>query len=265
LNPLLEPESLDGVTQWLSMDIPVEDVKSYLLNKSLYPTNIPLTVEDLAIEHALARHLIRSAMKQNRGALPPGIPSNGEKHLPWVEPILASGDVLARTPSLAHALLILLDGLQPTGATTFVLDPYDTAAALGAAARDNPTLTVQVLDSNAFVHLGTVISLVGEAKPGTPILRAELIDEADYEIRVEIRSGSIDWLPLAPGKTAMLKLHPLQKFDVGMGGPGIGGTLLVKGGAMGVVIDGRGRPLKLPSEAEERYETFHKWLWALRD
>ena len=262
---LLEPESLDRVTQWLSMDIPIEYVQSYLLNKSIYPTNIPITGEDLAIEHALVRHLIRSAVIQNRGALSPDIPSTGEVHLPWVEPILASGGVLARAPSLAHSLLMLLDGLQPTGATTFVLDPYGTAAALGAAARVNPTLTVQVLDSNAFMHLGTVISLVGEAKPGTPILRAELIDEADYEIRVEIKSGTIDWLPLAAGRTAMLKLHPLQKHDVGMGGPGIGGTLLVKGGALGVVIDGRGRPLTLPSEAEERYETFHRWLWALRD
>ena len=34
-------------------------------------------------------------------------------------------------------------------------------------------------------------------------------------------------------------------------------------GALGVVIDARGRPLQLPSDAVRRRELFKKWLWTL--
>ena len=263
LTTLLEPDSFEKVTRWLSMHVPVDYMQAYILNKHLYPSSIPATPDDLAIEHALARYLIRTAILKNIEALSPNHRSSGQKYLPSVEPILATGSVLSQAPSKAHTLLMLLDGLQPVGATTFVLDPYQSSAALGAAAEINPTLTIQVLDSNAFLHMGTVISPVGVSKTGTPILRAELIDGDGHETRVEIKQGTILSLPLAAGHTAQLKLHPLHKYDVGMGGPGIGGTLLVKGGESGIVIDGRGRPLSLPANAEERYEMFHKWLWAL--
>jgi hypothetical protein len=39
--------------------------------------------------------------------------------------------------------------------------------------------------------------------------------------------------------------------------------MTVDGGTLGVVIDARGRPLQLPSDAVRRREFFKKWLWTL--
>jgi hypothetical protein len=263
LSHLLIGDTFLKFTRWLPFEIPSDVVQAYILNKHNHPTSIPYTPEELAIEGALTRYLMQTAILEARSAMPTKLPTNINSYLPLVEPVLAIGDVFTHPPTLAQSLLLLLDGLQPVGATTFVLDPYNTAAALGAAAEINPTLSIQVLNSNAFIHLGTVISPIGGAKEGAPILRATMVDEDGYELQAEVEQGSIEWLPLATGKSAQMHMYPLHKSDIGMGGPGIGGTLRVKGGAMGVVIDARGRPLTLPSNAEQRYLIFQEWLSAL--
>ncbi len=65
---------------------------------------------------------------------------------------------------------------------------------------------------------------------------------------------------LPVGQAGTLHLTPLHRFDVGMGGLGRGGTVKVIGGVLGVLIDARGRPLRLPAEPSGRRELLNKWL-----
>jgi hypothetical protein len=68
-------------------------------------------------------------------------------------------------------------------------------------------------------------------------------------------------LRLPTGKAGTLQLTPLHhRFDVGMGGLGRGGKVKVTGGVFGVVIDARGRPLRLTAEPSRRRDTLNKWL-----
>jgi hypothetical protein len=160
-------------------------------------------------------------------------------------------------------MLMLLDGLQPTGVTTFILDRHQVLPALGAVARQAPIVTVQVLESTAFQHLGTVISPVGKARPGTPILRLKMKTEQGQEDGMDIPQGSLVVLPLPVGQSAHLHLQPLQRFDVGMGGPGMSGTVRVVGGSLGVIIDARGRPLEMPSDPYRRCDLMQSWIQAV--
>ena len=263
LSSLLENVSLNEIMQWLAIDIPAEQVREYIFTKSLYPASLPVTPEDLAVEQALARTAMNCAVRLMAGSFSPKAVYSGPGLLPWVEPILATGSVLTRAPGLAHATLMLLDGLQPTGATTLVLDQNHLSPALGVAAAINPILAVQVLDSNAFLHLGTVISPVGNGRPGVPVLRLKMTYESGHEIGLDVKHGSLEVLPLSVGQSARLQLQPLQRYDIGMGGPGRSGGLRVVGGALGVIIDARGRPLQLPEDPGRRQELFKKWLWTL--
>lgn len=256
---------LPDITRWLTQNVPESYVLEYIANKSIYPASLPVTQEDLAVEQALARQLLNSAVKQTFQGMPHPMASSGPGLLPWLEPIVATGSVLSHAPSLAHSLLMLLDGLQPTGVTTIVLDQNHLSSALGAAAAINPVLSVQVLDSNTFLYLGTVISPVGNARPGTPVLTVKITYDNGHETRVDVKQGSLEVLPLPIGQTARVHLQPLHRYDVGMGAPGRSGKLNVHGGAFGLVIDARGRPLTLPGDAERRYELFKKWLWTLGD
>jgi hypothetical protein len=263
LPQLLNQVQLSQITGWLSIEIPDQYVKEYIFNKSLYPASIPATLEDLAIEEALARQLLQTAVKLTSRSFSTKLGVPGSSLLPPFEPIIATGSVLTDAPSLAHSMMMLLDGLQPTGVTTFVLDQNHLSSALGVAAAINPVLSVQVMDSNTFLYLGTVISPVGEARPGTPILSLKMTYEDGHETRLDVKQGSLEVLPLPLGQTARLQLQPLHRFDVGMGGPGRSGKLGVHGGIIGVVIDARGRPLQFPENPERRYEAMKKWLWTL--
>jgi hypothetical protein len=171
---------------------------------------------------------------------------------------------LAGTPKPGYAALILLDALQPVGITTLVLDPYGLAPALGAAAGRLPMATVQLMEAGVLVALGTVVAPSGRAKPGRKVLTYELEPEGGgVGSRGEVLHGQLLALPLASGEYGRLRLDPGRGFDLGLGGSGRGGTLRVAGGAAGVIIDARGRPLGLPGDPEARREMSLKWLWQI--
>jgi hypothetical protein len=263
LATLLDHCSLGDILRWLHLEIPKDYVRQYLYNKSLYPGSLPATPEDLAIEQALARQVMQLSLKQIMDRLPENEKRYRKGLLPWFEPIVASGSVFTRAPNLAQSLLTLLDGLQPTGVTTVVLDQHHLSPPLGVAAAVNPILAVQVLESSTFLNMATVISPIGDARPGTPVLRVRMVHENGSETSVEIKQGSLDVLQLPVGQSAQVHLQPLHRYDVGMGGPGRGGRLQVVGGALGVVIDARGRPLRLDSNPARRRELMNKWRTVL--
>jgi hypothetical protein len=251
---------VSDIGRWLTVEVPEKDLRDYLYNKALYPNSVPGTQEELAIEQAIATQAMHLAVKQASKAYP----SNGAGIfpglLPWFEPMIASGSVLTKAPSQSQTLMMMLNGLQPTGVTTIAVDRNNLTASLGAAASVAPLLTVQSLDSTNFVNLCTIISPVGKAGSGTPILRVRLSLEDGQESQLEVKNGTLAAIPLPAGQKGTLHLAPLHRFDVGMGGFGRGGTVKVVGGTLGVVIDARGRPLRVPAEATKRHEWHEKWL-----
>lgn len=259
LAELLDHTSLEAIARWLHLEVPARTLREYIYHKSLYPASLPMTPEELDVEQALARQVMQMAVKKAISSYPAKIKRYGAGLVPWFEPIVASGGVLTRAPNFPQSMLMLLDGIQPTGVTTIVLDQSHITPALGAAAAINPVLAVQVLETGTLQNLGTVISPVGRARYGSPVLRVRMKNEDGNETPMEIKYGSIAVLPLPAGQSAKLQLTPLQRFDIGMGGAGRGGGLRVVGGALGVIIDARGRPLKMPDDPARRRELTYKW------
>jgi hypothetical protein len=260
---MLDQVPVREVMRWLPIEITEDDLKNFAYNKALYPASLPASPDEMVIEQAFARQAIYSASRSAMYGFPGQAVSPGDGLLPWFEAIVSTGSVLAQAPNLAQAVLMILDGLQPCGVTTLVLDQNQIAPALGAAAAVNPVLAVQVLESNSFLHLGTVIAPVGQARAGSPILRLKMTYESGHEASLEVKKGALEIVPLPAGQTARLQLQPLHRFDVGMGAPGRGGALRVSGGALGLIIDARGRPLVLPDDLNRRKDLYRKWLWTL--
>ncbi len=255
---LLKHTTLDEIARWLPIEVPVETVRDYLYQKSLYPQSLPATREELFIEQAIARQNLLLSTQTMVQRLPGRYRRQGGL-LPSFELVVAGGAVLTNAPSLGQKLLMLLDGLQPAGITTLVLDQNNLLAMLGAAIEVNSLLPVQVMDAGALAYLATVISPVSDSAYGTPIVRAKLIREDGTAMTNEVNMGNLQILPLDSGQTARLELRPLRNADVGLG-PGRAGAVDVVGSSLGVVIDARGRPLRLPSSAGERARLLKKWL-----
>jgi hypothetical protein len=256
--------SLQKISRWLHFEITDEYLQEYIATKSLYPTSLPITDQDVAIDQAITREALRTAIHDAKFGFSKKAHYLDDNLLPWVEPIVVSGDAFTMSPSLAHTALMILDGIQPTGTTTLVLDQNHLSPALGAAAKQNQVLPVQILDSKAFLHMGTVIAPVSYERPGTPILRIRVTYDGGHETEVEIKQGELELIPLSYGQTARLHIQPLHLSDVGMGAPGRGGDLRVMGGALGVIVDARGRPLTLPKKLEKRTEAIENWLKTLQ-
>ena len=264
LSGLLRFTSLEDIQRWIPLDISTETVRDYLYQKSLYPATLPAVIEDLAIEQALARQNLYLAMKAAAQDFPPGIARLAPGQMPFFEPILAGGSVITHAPTLGQGLLILLDAIQPIGITTIILDQNNLLPALGAAASRSSILPIQVLESGAFLGLATVVSPVCAVKYGTPILRVWLTDQNGNQSQVEIKQGALEILPLASGQSGHLHFEPLHRADIGLG-PGRTRKqgFPVSGTVLGVVIDARGRPMRIPADAARRRELLKKWLWTV--
>jgi hypothetical protein len=255
---LLKYSSMSDIVRWLPDEIDEDTVRDYIYNKALFPSTIPTEPSELHIEYALVRELIRAGLARSRSDWHQD--SSGAL-LPPMEPVIASGGAIARAPKPGLAALALLDAVQPRGITTLVLDPYNLVPAVGASAGLLPMVTVQALESGSFVSLGTVVSPVGRSRPGSPAVRIRLEPESGGELSEGVvRYGQLKILPLRQGEHARLTLRPERGFDVGFGGRGRAGALRVAGGALGLIIDARGRPLELPRDAAQRRERNLQWL-----
>lgn len=262
LSGLQNYTTLEDILRWSALDISAGVLRDYLYQKSLYPAAIPATKEDLAISQAVSRQALYLAMQSARRDFPKNIAMIKPTLTPLFELILAGGGTLSDASRPGHSLLLLLDSIQPVGVTTIILDQNNLLPLLGAAASQNNILPVQVFESDAFLSMGTVISPVVAASYGTVILRAKLNYENGAEARLELKYGSIETLPLSSGEVGRLSIQGLCGADVGLG-PGGSVTIPVSGGVLGVVFDGRGRPLDLPSDAVRRRELIKKWNWSL--
>ena len=258
LTGLLQHTELDGIMRWLSLDISPNTLREYLFQKSFYPSAIPATKDEYAIMQAIARQVLYLSVRSARRDFPASARSAGADLMPPLDLILAGGGVVSEGASLGLSLLLLLDAIQPIGVMPILLDQNNLLPSLGVAATRNSYLPVQVIESGAFIGLGTVVSVNTTAEYGEQVLRAKLAYSDGTEVRSEVKFGGLEILPLPGGQTAQLSLQPLRRADAGLG-PGRSGVVPVTGGAMGVVIDARGRPLQLPADPVRRRELVKKW------
>ncbi len=258
-----EPHPVDEVRRWVPFPIEAEEVLAYAYHKALYPHSVPATERALALALAFARLILRRALRGAWKDIPPRAREQSRGWLPPAEPILVSGHLLTHSASPAQALLTLLDGLQPHGVTTFVLDRHPLFPMLGAAAETNPPLAVQMLESHHFEPLATVLTVAhGVKRWGATVARVR-VEIAGAEREIDVHAGTLLTVPLRPGQKAKVVVRPQRSADAGWGA-GRRGVVIVHGSRLGLVIDARGRPTHLPPRPEQRFELQQRWLKALR-
>ena len=104
--------------------------------------------------------------------------------------------------------------------------------------------------------------MAGAAHEGASIALARMTYDNGSEAIADLKFGGLELLPLPHGQNARLSIQPHHGINAGFG-PGKGGTLTVSGGLMGVVFDGRGRPVRLSGDPGRRREQLKKWLWTV--
>jgi hypothetical protein len=258
---LLDQVPIESILRWLPFEVDPVDVLNTLHNKALRYRTVPQIRQDLLLEQALAREILRLALHDLESRWARGQSRIYPDLLPKFHLVVGGGGVLSNAPNYGQAALVLLDALQPVGVSGLVLDKARLLSPLGAAAMVNPVMASQVMDRDALLNLGTVVAPVGTAREGDVALMFKIAYEDGRSLEVEVPYGSLEVIPLPAGQTAELELRPTRRFDVGLGTKGQAGTTKVEGGIIGIIIDARGRPLPIAQDPEEQREKMQRWLW----
>lgn len=263
LGAVLAERGLAGLARWLPFAESERELTHRLLNKMLRPHMLPVTREDLLLEHAAAREALALALEALRDERP-GLA---------YDLVIVGGATLAHAPHPSLAALTVLDALQPTTEQSVLaielhLDALGLLGACGALAYADPDAALTLFERDLLRNtpLATCVVTLGEGRPGDLALEAELLTTGGGAQRVRVAHGQIARLPLAVGQTAQLVLRPAGGVRIGRNAPGAevaSEQAAIMGSALGVVIDARGRPLHLPAAAPERQRLLWEWLVAL--
>jgi uncharacterized protein (TIGR01319 family) len=265
-----------GIGRWLPRPMDDESLRNAVMNKTVRPTTIPDTTEDLLLEQALAREAMRLAYDQHkrfatdlagrtteRGFDSAFQPSREHSFVRPMEVglIIGSGGVVSHAPRHAQAALMLIDAFEPEGVTAIAKDSIFMLPHLGVLASVCEEAALSVLEQDCLFGLCTCIAPVGPYQPNRPCLHFEVIVDGQVE------SGSLSWgalrrIELSMDKNATLELTPFPSVDVG-NGKGKKWRGKITGGPVGLVLDARGRPLPPASDPESYGRSVRQWLLEL--
>jgi len=247
---------MDNVLRWASQSMDERELRNRVKNKMIRPTTIPQSKEALDFEQAVAREALRLAYKQHKEFATTlkgvqqqrtvgdtfsqeqsgrSIVNNMTLNL-----LVASGGVLSHAPEMAQTAQMLIDAFEPEGITELAKDSIFMMPHLGVLASVHPAAAMEVFEKDCLVYLGTVIAPKGRAKSGPCFeysIKGDTLNESG-----SINIGEQKVFPLAVGEHAKATITPTGKFDVGAG-PGRPLEQQIRGGTVGLILDGRGRPL----------------------
>ena len=253
------------LNRWLPSDADAESLLGGARRAAQLPAGVPESIDDLLVEHAFAREALRMVI-QDLAYAQAGPGAAAGAGLQPVDLLIGSGGALARVPRLMQAVMILLDAAQPDALTQLALDRTAALPLLGQVGlREGAASLGAGLERDGLLNLGLCIAPVGIGREGELAIKVEVAYASRSPVTVEVPFGAIEVVPLPLGDRAALKLWPSKEFDVGLGrGNAATPRTEVEGGAVGIIVDARGRPLQVPDTAEKRQAKLLQWLHATR-
>jgi uncharacterized protein (TIGR01319 family) len=265
---------LANILRWVHIDMDERELRNRVKNKMIRPTTIPQTLEALVFEQAVAREALRLAYVQHKefATTLKGVQqqrtvgdtfaqlTSGQTIVDnmKLDLLVASGGVLSHAPRMEQTFTMMIDAFEPEGFTEIAKDSIFMMPHLGVLAQVHPQAALEVFERDCLIYLGTCIAAKGTGKPDKPCFKYELRGGGLNESG-ELKCGELRLFRLAAGESTRVVIEPARGFDVGAG-PGKRLEREVRGGAVGVVLDARGRPLVFPEDARTRKEAVHRWI-----
>ncbi len=247
LESMLTRAGVESFLRWLPMDISADDARAHWFNHSACPGALPTTRAEMFLLQAAARHALGVTARE------------GQVDVSALDLLLLSGGAFAHNANLAALALLALDALEPRGVFTLAVDSFGLASAYGALAGLDGAAAAGVIERDAFTTLGTVIAPLSNNRGGAVDLRIK-VQSASGAMNVEVAHGTLELIPLPPGQKASLEVRASAGVSLGAGRGGIF-KADIEGGALGLIVDARGRPIKLPDSSEKRRVQVQEWLW----
>lgn len=276
---VLAEAGFENVMRWVPFDVEEQWLRNQIKNKMIRPTTIPQSLSSLLIEHGLAREALRLSFVQHK-SLAVGLKgvqqergisdtftqaASGESFIRMMklDLLVGSGGVLSHAPRRNQSMLLLLDSFLPEGFTILAVDSIFMMPHLGVLSRVHEEAATEVFDRDCMIYLGSAVVPVGAARPGDRICTYKITWPDGSVDENELKFGELKLFPkLGVGETAEGEFHPTRSFDLG-DGKGKSVKVTLSGGVVGVVLDGRGRPIYLSPNHDDRRKQLLAWFQAL--
>ncbi|MBM3292481.1 methylaspartate mutase, partial [Candidatus Bathyarchaeota archaeon] len=270
---VLKEATIENIMRWLPFEINPDELGGQLSNKMIRPTTIPQTLKDLLTEHAVAREALRLGFNHHKSIATrlKGIQiartvsdmfkqEVAQTYIDTlnIDVLAGTGGLLSHAPRRIQSLIILTDSFQPEGVTRIYQDSVFMMPHLGVFSTVNQEAAWEIFDKDCLLRLGTVIAPRGVAPEGTEVMNVEIEMPDGSTIDKNIKFGDIECVPLPTGSEANITVTPKKGFLISDKAELVY-TNKIMGGEVGIILDGRGRPLQIPSEDKKRRDTLFKW------
>ena len=275
---VLAEAGLANIMRWVPFTIDEQTLRNRIKNKMIRPTTIPQTLDELQIEQAIAREALRLALIHHK-SLATGLKgvqqertisdvfeqqASGKSLIDMLklDLIVGSGGILSHAPRRIQSMLMMVDAYEPMGCTRLSVDSIFMMPHLGVLSTINEQAATDVFVRDCMVYLGTCMAPIGQGKDGDVCADVEITWPDGKLTKEQLKFGELKLLPLDSEQKATIKVQPAKGVSMGAGA-GVTVTKEVHGGVVGLLLDGRGRPLKLPAEQEARVASLKKWFNAV--
>ena len=284
---VLAEASLPNVLRWVPFDIDEKELTNRIGNKMIRPTTVPQSLEELVIEQAIAREALRLSFVQHKAfavnlkgvqkertisdAFEQSDSGQSLVDMMELDLIVGSGGVLSHAPRREQSAKMLIDSFLPEGITSLAVDSIFMMPQLGVMANiENKEIAEQarvaaleVFEKDCLIRLGTCIAPVGKLSGSEIPLQVNLEFKNGEKKDIEVRYGELIRIE-AEYEEVKAVLTPAKGVDVGAGdGEQISTTIF--GGQVGIVFDGRGRPLEIDASSSKRISNLKKWSEAMNE
>lgn len=274
---VMKEAGIENIMRWIPFNLDEEEVASRLMNKMIRPTTIPQTLEDLIVEHSVAREALRLGLQHHRTIatrlkgvqLERTISDMFEQavedsyvQMMNIDICAGTGGLLSHAPRRVQSMLILTDAWLTEGITRMMQDSVFMMPHLGVVSTVYREAAWNIFDKDCLLRLGTSIAASGQAKYGKPVMDIDIEMPNGKKLEESLNLGDLKLIPLGEGEEAKVFVEPANQYDIGAG-PGKELEATVQGGVAGLLLDARGRPLYLPDEEQKRKELLLKWFRAI--
>ena len=284
---VLAEATLANVLRWVPFDMDEKELTNRIGNKMIRPTTVPQSLEELVIEQAIAREALRLSFIQHKSFAVnlKGVQKertisdafeqtdSGETlvDMKELDLLVGSGGVLSHAPRREQSARMLIDSFLPEGITQLAVDSIFMMPQLGVMANiekeelseEAKKAAFEVFEKDCLIHLGTCIAPTGKAKQNLVVLTAELTLKNGNQETHKIQFGELLRIEV-PFEPVNVKLTPGKGLDIGSGKNEPIETTIY-GGVVGIIFDGRGRPLDISKDPKQRIDDLKKWSDAVNE
>lgn len=280
---VLAEAGLAKILRWVPFGIDEEDLRNRIGNKMIRPTTIPVSLEELQIEQAIAREALRLSLEQHkefavelRGVQQERTIADAFRqtssgatlvNMMKLDLIIGSGGVLSHAPRRQQSMRMMIDAFLPEGVTALAVDSIFMMPHLGVLSTVHPEAAKEVFTRDCLIWLGSCIAPVGPGTAGEECVLVKLDLPGGAKKEVTCKYGEIKLIAAerVEGMPIKASISPTKRFDVGAG-KGKPRDAELTGGVVGIVIDCRGRqPFTLPTTEADRVRSLSQWAAAMNE